>query len=267
MQTNKTKAKLKAGEVVIGSELNFPCPDMVEMLGYAGADYVYIDTEHSATTYESIAHMIRAAEGSGATPLVRIPENLPDQYPSYIMRLLDIGAMGIIVPHVSTKAVAQAVVDSVKYPPEGKRGAATGRMSGYGLHMSKTEYSKKANEETLVVIMIESAEAVDNLSDILSVKGIDVVQIGTNDLAQSMGYTGKFTEPAVLKALDKIIIETLKAGAAVGVGSLDGFPQMEEKINEFLDDGVQFMNINARKLIISGIKQWQERVLNYKQRK
>ena len=203
MQTNKTKAKLKAGEVVIGSELNFPCPDMVEMLGYAGADYVYIDTEHSATTYESIAHMIRAAEGSGATPLVRIPENLPEQYPSFVIGCWTLGAMGgIRSSHFDYKAVARAVVDSVKYPPEGKRGAATGRMSGYGLHMSKTEYSKKANEETMVVIMIESAEAVDNLSDILSVKGIDVVQIGTNDLAQSMGYIGKFTEPAVLKALD-----------------------------------------------------------------
>lgn len=263
MQKNKTKAKLKAGEVVFGSEINFPSPDVVEMLGYAGADYVYMDTEHSATTYESLAHMIRAAEISGATPLVRIPENLPDQYPSYIMRILDIGAMGIIVPHVATKAVAQAVVDSVKYPPQGKRGAATSRLSGYGLQMSKSEFAKESNEETMVVIMIEGDEGAKNLPDILSVKGIDVVQIGSSDLAQSMGYTGRLTEPAVLDAINRIIVETRKAGVAVGVGSLGhGFPQVEERIKGFMDAGVQFVNINVRNMILSSVKQWRERLAN-----
>ena len=81
MQSNKTKAKLEAGEVVFGSEIMFPSADVVEILAYAGLDFVYMDMEHSATTHESLAHMIRAAEIGGATPLVRIPESVPGHYP------------------------------------------------------------------------------------------------------------------------------------------------------------------------------------------
>jgi 4-hydroxy-2-oxoheptanedioate aldolase len=263
LQKNKTKAKLKAGEVVFGSEMMFPSADVVEILGYAGLDFVYMDTEHSATTHESLTHMIRAAEISGTTPLVRIPENLSGQYPGCIMRILDIGAMGVIVPHVDTKEEAQAVVDSVKYYPQGKRGAnSISRQTGYGLLMSPGEYVKEANQETMVVIMIESGEGVKNLPDILSVKGIDVVQIGSSDLAQSLGYTGRLKEPVVLNAIDRIIAETRRAGVAVGVGALANF---EEKIKDFLDAGVQFVNITTNKLITSGVKQWREWLVSARQ--
>ncbi|MDO8750780.1 MAG: aldolase/citrate lyase family protein [Dehalococcoidia bacterium] len=256
MQKNKTKAKLKAGEVVFGSEIMFPSPDAVEILGYAGLDFVYMDTEHSATTHESLTHMIRAAEISGATSLVRIPEQLPGQYPGYILRILDIGAMGIIVPHVDTKAEAQAVVDSMKYHPLGKRGMYGGRQTGYGFQMSTSDYVKVANEETLVVIMIESGEGVKNLPDILTVKGIDVVQIGSNDLSQSLGYPGKLTAPTVLKAIDSVIAVARKAGVPVGVGSFASFPQ--DRIKRFLDAGVQFVNIGTSNIITSGVERWRE---------
>ena len=257
MQKNKTKAKLKAGEVVFGSEIMFPSPDAVEILGYAGLDFVYIDTEHSATTHESLAHMVRATEISGTTSLVRIPEQLPGQYPGYILRILDIGAMGVIVPHVDTRAEAQAVVDSMKYHPLGKRGMfGAGRQTGYGFQMSASDYVKQANEEIMVVIMIESGEGVKNLPDILSVKGIDVVQIGSSDLSQSLGHPGKLTEPTVLNAIDSVIAETRRAGVAVGVGSFASFPQ--DRIKHFLDSGVQFVNIATANIITTGVKQWKE---------
>ena len=114
MHANKTKAKLKAGEVVFGSEIMFPSADAAEILAYAGLDFVYIDMEHSATTHESLSHMIRACEIGGATPLVRIPESVPGEYPGVILRILDLGAMGVIVPHVDTGEEAQAVVDAVE---------------------------------------------------------------------------------------------------------------------------------------------------------
>ena len=133
MQPNKTKAKLKAGEVVFGSEIMFPSADVVEILAFAGLDFVYMDMEHSATTHESLAHMIRAAEIGGATPLVRIPESVPGQYPGVILRILDLGAMGVIVPHVDSREEAKAVVDAVKYAPAGRRGMFdVGRNTGYG---------------------------------------------------------------------------------------------------------------------------------------
>src|SRR5262245_48962889 len=137
MQSNKTKRKLKAGEVVFGSEIMFPSADVVEILGFAGLDFVYMDMEHSATSHESLAHMIRAAELSGTTSLVRIPKSDPGQYPGVILRILDLGAMGVIVPHVDTKEEAQAIVAAVKYAPAGRRGMFdVGRNTGYGTAMS-----------------------------------------------------------------------------------------------------------------------------------
>jgi 4-hydroxy-2-oxoheptanedioate aldolase len=257
MQTNKTKAKLKAGEVVFGSEIMFPSADVVEILGFAGLDFVYMDMEHSATSHESLAHMIRAAEISGTTSLVRIPENLPGQYPGFILRILDLGAMGVIVPHVDTKAEAQAVVDSVKYGPAGKRGMFdVGRQTGYGFRMSGRDYVRQANEELMVVIMIESVEGIENLSEILTVDGIDVIQIGSSDLSQSMGFRGDLTEPAVLDAIDRIVAETQRAKVAVGVGSFAGFPQ--QKIRQFLSAGAQFVNITTQTLLTTGATHWRE---------
>ncbi len=262
MQNNKTKAKLKAGEVAFGSEIMFPSPDVVEILGYAGLDFVYMDTEHSSSTHESLVHMVRAAEISGTTSLVRIPEQTPGQYPGYILRILDLGVMGVIVPHVDTREEAQAVVDSVKYHPMGKRGMFGGRPTGYGYLMTTSEYVKKANEETMAIIMIESGEGVKNVKEILSVPGIDVIQIGSSDLSQSLGYPGKLNEPVVLKAIDKIINETRKAGVAVGVGSFASFPP--ERIKHFMDSGVQFINIGTSNIITTGVDQWREKLEGYK---
>ena len=255
VQTNKTRAKLEAGEVVFGSEIMFPSADVVEILGFAGLDFVYMDLEHSSTTHESLAHMIRAAEIGGATPLVRIPQQAPGQHAGTMLRLLDLGAMGIIVPHVDTKAEAEAVVDAIKYRPRGNRGMFdVGRQAGYGFSLPGREYVKQANDETLVVVMIESAEGVENLSAILSVDGIDVVQIGSSDLSQSLGYHGDLTQPAVVSAIERIVVETRKANVAVGVGSFAAFPP--ERIHRFLQQGAQFVNITTASLLVAGVRHW-----------
>lgn len=249
MQTNKTKAKLAAGDVVFGSEIMFPSADVVEILGFGGLDFVYMDLEHSATSHESLAHMIRAAEISGTTSLVRIPQQAAGQYAGFILRILDLGAMGVIVPHVDTKAEAQAVVDAAKYAPEGKRGMFdVSRQTGYGLRMSGRDYVRRANEE------IESVEGLANLAGILTVDGIDVVQIGSSDLSQSMGYRGDLAEPKVLEAIDRIVAETREAKVAVGVGSFAAFPP--DRIRQFLRAGVQFVNITTQSLLITGARQW-----------
>lgn len=260
MRSNKTKAKLKAGEVVFGSEIMFPSADVVEILGFAGLDFVYMDMEHSATSHESLAHMVRAAELSGTTPLVRIPESEPGQYPGVILRVLDLGAMGVIVPHVDTRKEAQAVVDAVKYAPAGRRGMFdVGRNTGYGTTMSGPEYVRRANEETLVVIMIESVEGLANLSDILSVDGIDVVQIGSSDLSASMGHRGDLSSQPVLEAIDRIMAETRKRNVAAGVGSFAGFPP--ERIAHYLRAGAQFVNITTQTILATGVRAWRERLL------
>ena len=259
MHANKTKAKLKAGEIVFGSEIMFPSADVVEILAYAGLDFVYMDMEHSATTHESLAHMIRAAEIGGATPLVRIPESVPGQYPGVILRILDLGAMGVIVPHVDSREEAKAVVDAVKYAPTGRRGMFdVGRNTGYGTRLSGPEYVKRSNEETLVVVMIESTEGLANIDDILAVDGIDVVQIGSSDLSSSMGFRGDLSAPPVLEAIDRIIARTRKHHVAVGVGSFAGFPP--DRIRHYLASGAQFVNITTQTLLAAGIRHWKERL-------
>jgi 4-hydroxy-2-oxoheptanedioate aldolase len=255
MQPNKTKAKLARGEVAFGSEIMFPSADVVEILGYAGLDFVYMDLEHSSTTHESLAHMIRAAEIGGATPLVRIPQQSPGQYAGTILRILDLGAMGVIVPHVDTREEAEAVVDAMKYRPRGNRGMFDiSRVTGYGLRLPGREYVRRANEETLVVVMIESALGLENVEAILGVDGVDVVQIGSSDLSQSLGYHGDLTAPPVLAAIERIVAAARKAGVAPGVGSFAGFPP--DRIQAFLRQGAQFVNITTANLLLAGVRHW-----------
>jgi len=259
MNTNKTKARLAAGEVVFGSEIMFPSADAAEILAYAGLDFVYIDMEHSATTHESLSHMIRACEIGGATPLVRIPESVPGEYPGVILRILDLGAMGVIVPHVDTREEAQAVVDAVKYAPAGRRGMFdVGRQTGYGTRMSAQEYVKRANDETLVVVMIESTEGLANVDEILSVDGVDVVQIGSSDLSASMGFRGDLAAPEVVSAIDRIVAAARRHGVAPGVGSFAGFSP--ERMRHYLQSGAQFVNITTQSLLLAGVRHWQGRL-------
>jgi 2-keto-3-deoxy-L-rhamnonate aldolase RhmA len=259
MLANRTKAKLAAGEIVFGSEIMFPSADVVEILAYAGLDFIYMDMEHSATTHESLSHMIRACEIGGATPLVRIPESVPGEYPGVILRILDLGAMGVIVPHVDTPEEAKAVVDAVKYAPLGRRGMFdVGRQTGYGTRMSAPEYVKRANEETLVVVMIESTEGLANVDDILSVEGVDVVQIGSSDLSASMGFRGDLAAPEVVAAIDCIVAAAHRHGVAPGVGSFAGFSP--ERIRHYLRAGAQFVNITTQTLLGAGVRHWKERL-------
>jgi 4-hydroxy-2-oxoheptanedioate aldolase len=259
MKANNAKAKLKAGEMVFGSEIMFPSADVVEILAYAGLDFVYMDTEHSSTTHESLAHMIRACEIGGSTPLVRIPESVPGEYPGVILRVLDLGAMGVIVPHVDTREEAKAVVDAVKYAPMGRRGMFdVGRKTGYGTRMGAQDYVRHANEETLVVVMIESTEGLANVDDILSVPGIDVVQIGSSDLSASMGFGGDLAAADVLAAIDRIIAAARAHGVAPGVGSFAGFTP--ERMRHYLRSGAQFVNITTQSLLLAGARHWAERL-------
>lgn len=257
MRKNKTLARLKAGELAFGSEIMFPSADVAEILGYAGLDFVYLDMEHSATTHESLVHMIRAAEIGGATPLVRIPETLSGQTAGVILPLLDLGAMGVIVPHVESAAQARAVVDAVKYHPLGQRGMFdVGRQTGYGFAMSGPEYVKAANDETLIVLMIETAQGIASLDEILSVPGIDVILIGSSDLSQSLGCPGQLLAPVVLQAIDRILARTQAAGIASGVGSFASFPP--EHTRRFLDQGARFVNINANNILTAGVRHWKK---------
>ena len=167
MRTNTTKAKLAAGQVVFGAIISRPAPDQVELFGAIGYDFVMIDCEHGPMSLDEVEHMVRAAEVFGITPITRIP-NHED---STILRFLDRGVQGIIVPHVNTRGAAEDVARAARYWPDGHRGVAGGRAHDYGVGVSRDESTRWINAELLVISMIEETEAVDNLDAILTVPG------------------------------------------------------------------------------------------------
>ena len=215
MQENTAKAKLKAGEAIIGPLIGFTSPQLVEIAGRAGFDFLFIDCEHGSIGLDECEDMVRAADLVGLSTIVRVPENNPQQ----ILRYLDLGAHGVQVPHITTKDDAARAVDAVKYTPKGSRGMGGGRAADYGLgKYTGQAYLEFANEQTWVSAMIEDLEGIKNLDQILTVEGLDIIAIGPNDLAASLGFPGQSGHSDVQKTIDEIVAKTRAAGKAVGVG-------------------------------------------------
>jgi len=243
MRTNTLKQKLKAGKPTFGVMITFPAPPIVEMLGYMGFDWVLIDNEHGSVTVDTAEDMVRAAELTGIAPIVRPVANKPE----VIAPFLDRGAWGVQIPHVNTKAEAAAAVSACKYYPEGQRGAfSRGRPAEYGLRGTTPEYIAAANANTLVCLMLEEVEAIDNLPEIVTVPGIDVLFIGSGDLSQSMGFPGQQTHPDVQAVMERGVKQIRAAGIAAGVSCPDGL------VPKFLDLGVQYFHGNVGSLLQSG---------------
>ncbi len=235
MQRNTMKEKIKGGKAVIGPIIGFSSPQLVEICGHIGFDFVFIDCEHGAISVEGCEAMVRAAELTNIPTIVRVPENSPQ----VILRYLDCGANGIQVPHVKTKADAIAAVQAVKYHPTGKRGLAGGRWADYGFAAPLAESVKYANEQTLVSAMIEDVEAVENLEDIASIDGIDILSIGPADLSASMGMPAEISNPRVQAMIDEIIKCGNAAGKAVGVGGTSDL----EGVQRNLARGARYVTI------------------------
>ena len=215
LEKNKVKLKLKRGELCLSAMFPFYSPPLVELLGRCGTDAITFDSEHGSLDISQIEDLARACELVGVTPLCRVPAGRQE----IILRTLDAGVMGVIVPHVKTRDDAEEIVSSVKYPPWGRRGMAmTARAPGY-MGMSVDDYITQANNETMVIVQIEDPEGVENVESIVSVKGLDGVFIGRNDLTLAMGFTGNVSAPEVQKAIEKVASMTLKAGLTLVVAT------------------------------------------------
>ncbi|MBI4300156.1 MAG: hypothetical protein HY677_03395 [Chloroflexi bacterium] len=236
MRKNVTKAKIKAGETVYGVFCNLYSPAAVEVLGVLGFDFVIIDAEHGPMDVRACEEMIRAADATGVTPIVRVAVSLQQN----ILRHLDIGALGVQMPMINTKAEAEAVVASVKYPPVGKRGLAAVRANDYGFSGSLGDYVKMANQETLVITHVETMEAVANLPAMLEVEEIDVIFIGPTDLSSSMGYPGQRQHPDVLAMIERLGKQIRAGGKAAGTIASDpmGIAWAKEKGFQYLATGI-----------------------------
>jgi 4-hydroxy-2-oxoheptanedioate aldolase len=229
MRKNITKEKLKDGEVVVGTFVTFPSPTIVEICGHAGFDFVVLDAEHGPLSPGSCEDLIRAADVTGMTPIVRVTYN----HPKLILRYLDIGALGVQIPMVRTADDAQRAVEAVKYYPQGKRGMGGARASAWGMKGGFGNYVVESNQETMVIIQIETEEAVENIADIVSVEGVDAVLIGRLDLSQAMGIPGKTEDPMIVNAVDRIIDAAQNAGKGIGLFELDA-----QRASQFVGRGV-----------------------------
>ncbi len=213
-QTNSVKQLLRDGKTAIGSEISrFRSPEVVRVYAQAGLDFVFIDMEHTCFSLETVADMIAVARGSGICPIVRVPQA---EY-SFVSRVLDSGAQGIIVPRVNTPDQVRQIVSWMRYPPYGIRGYACTANQTDGRAVEPEQFMSGVHQETLLVIQIERVEAMRNLAEMLAVDGVDVACLGYMDLSVDMGLPGQLEHPSVAENVQKIIDVAEANGLAAGI--------------------------------------------------
>jgi 4-hydroxy-2-oxoheptanedioate aldolase len=245
MLENRTKAKLTAGEPAFGCFVRTPEPQLIEYVGLLGWDFLVFDAEHGPLQPREVENLCRAIEPHGTTPMVRVTTN---DAPT-ILRFLDIGAHGVHVPWVNSAAEAERAVRAVKYSPRGTRGLAGSRASEWGLREPIEAYVERANRETLVVIQVETQEAVDAIDDYLKVDGVDVLFLGPTDLSQSLGHPGDLRHPDVLRAMDRVADAVVGSGTTLGIyaGTVD-------MTREWLDRGARYFTTSLEPFLRDGMR-------------
>ena len=205
---------LRAGGRLRGVFNGLPSPAIVEMCGHAGFDFVIIDNEHGSADLGDTEHMLRAARAAGIIPVVRC-------FAADIPRVLDMGASAVQVPMVQDAAEARALVDMVRYPPLGRRGAAfSNRAAGYGA-FGGDAHTARSNAGVALIAMIETPEAIGRAAEIAAVDGVDGVFIGPNDLAHAMGHGSDWSVAAVQQAISAGLSAVSGAGKCPGIVALN----------------------------------------------
>ena len=225
IRSNRAKEKLQAGEAVsvISGHMN---SEIIDFLGPMGFDAAWIECEHGPVSWEQISDMTRACDLWGMASVTRVNSNDP----GLITRTLDRGSMGIVVPHVNTRADAEQAMMSAKFAPYGYRGMFGGRQS-FGV----SDYFHTANDQTMVVVLLEEVEALHNLDEILRVDYIDVFFVAPSDLSQTMGHIGNPGHPEVQKAIDDAIEQIVSSGRVAGTLVND------DNVAAYAEKGVQFL--------------------------
>jgi 4-hydroxy-2-oxoheptanedioate aldolase len=236
MKKNNLREVLKVGKNVFGPFMKFTDPAAVEIMGFAGFDFVIIDAEHGPISMQNAQNMIRAAETANITPVIRVANN--DE--ALILRALDIGAQGIEIPQINSKSQALKAVRSVKYAPQGERGVCRYVRAANYSSMNKFEYFKSANNETMIIAHIEGVEGINNLDEILSVPGIDVIFIGPYDLSQSLGIPGEVNNPLVTEKMKEVVLKCKENKVSVGT-----FADDVKTAKFWVSLGVQYMSFSV----------------------
>jgi 2-keto-3-deoxy-L-rhamnonate aldolase RhmA len=208
---NPVKRKLKANDICIGSWIAMDHPWVADIMGQCDFEFLVVELEHSTIDLGALSALFATIELHGVVPLVRLSWNDPIQ----AKRVLEAGAYGLIVPMVNSKDEAITAVEMTKYPPLGKRSFGLGRAQDFGFNSQR--YFSKANEETIVIVQIESVQGVENIESILDVEGIDGIFIGPYDLSGSMGIPGQLNHPRVVEGRNKVLQMALKKKIVPGI--------------------------------------------------
>lgn len=245
--SRKIRTKLEANENVFGVTIQLPSPDAVEMAGYVGMDFVWIDAEHGTLDLGDINTLLRAADAAQIDAIVRVP----DHNPSFIQRVLDAGATGIMAPHVRTLADSKAIVDAAKFSPEGSRGACPSTRSVGHVSLDWARDYRRANQDVLVFGLIEDQEGVDNVDEIARESGLDGLVFGPFDLAQSCGLEGNIAHATIEQMHSKVTSATRNAGIeyislpAWEFGGFEALAKNSRIFNVTGDRGVLYMGFRA----------------------
>ena len=238
MRKNTLKEKLARGETIVGCDLSFASPFVAELIGAAGFDFVLINAEYSSIGDEQVEHIVRAAFVRDTPTLVSVRSE-GDLYGC--RRMLDRGALGIVMPSVRSKADAEAFVRACKFVPDGIRDQCSFiQTNDFGMTRTPQEYSAFANQEVLCVALCENIESIAAIGDIAAVPGLDVVWIGAGNLAAELGWPGQTEVQRVVSQMSKAVLD---AGKVVGAGSRHG------DLTQLRTDGTRFVISIAHDLL------------------
>jgi 4-hydroxy-2-oxoheptanedioate aldolase len=241
MNPERLRQALAARKVVYGTWVQTPSPEVVEIVGWSGWDFVILDLEHGPYGPERLPHLVRAAEVSGTTPLVRVPLSAPHD----VGKALDIGAAGIVVPGVSSADDGAKSVRLTRLPPHGSRGSSPSTRQ---LHYSAVPFTSLTAPDAprpLVVLQVEARLATSDLGGILGIEGLDVIFIGPYDLSTSLGLPGQFDHPRVKDAISEIVSRAAERGVAIGIWVPDA-----ASAHTWVDQGVRFMSVSNNELML-----------------
>src|SRR5258708_5893964 len=230
------RRRLKQGDLLLGQLLlEFFTPGIGPMLDACGLDFVIFDMEHGRCDIGLLEAMIASCRGTRSVPLARVP----DLNFAPLSRVLDLGARGVMVPRVETREQTEDIVRQLKYAPQGRRGVALG--VAHDLYRAAgAEFFPQANEETLVIIQVETAKAFENLDAIVSVPGVDVAWIGHYDLTVSMGFPAQFDHPRLLEAMDRLVTVCKKHSVAPGF-----LPPTQESAAHWISKGFRMISLGS----------------------
>jgi len=206
------KEKIASGKTMLGTWCEIPSPEFINVLAKAGMDFVIIDMEHGAMDYEKAGKMVMAAQVEGCNALIRVPTNTE----SAILRALEVGAEGVIVPHIETAQEREKVVGAVKFPPLGTR--SLNPYTRAGGYKSQQGFTKNENKRTVTAILVESLQGIENIDEIVNDKNLDIVYMGSYDISAALGVPGDTKHTKVINtitSLTKVIHKHKKVSACL----------------------------------------------------